>query len=87
MTTLFTSLNRAPGSTWSDATKRKAPHKPFLLLAVLDLVHRGIIISPFTAACRNTASLKRAGRAAYGETDSVILTTECTEGHGNESDL
>lgn len=23
----FASLNRAPGATWSEATKRKAPHK------------------------------------------------------------
>jgi len=36
------SLNRAPGPTWTDATKRKAPHKPLLLLTVLDLVHRGV---------------------------------------------
>jgi putative restriction endonuclease len=43
----FIHLNRAPGPTWTDATNRKAPHKPILLLAVLDLVHRGIIISPF----------------------------------------
>ena len=33
----FASLNRAPGTTWTEATKRKAPHKPLLLLAVLDL--------------------------------------------------
>ena len=45
----FTSLNRAPGATWTNATKRKAPHKPLLLLAVLDLVHRGVITSPFIA--------------------------------------
>jgi len=43
----FTSLNRAPGATWTNATKRKAPHKPLLLLAVLDLVHRDVITSPF----------------------------------------
>lgn len=43
----FTSLSRAPGSTWTDATKRKAPHKPILLLAVLELVHRGLITAPF----------------------------------------
>ncbi len=41
----FASLNRAPGPTWTDATKRKAPHKTLLLLAVLDLVHRGVITS------------------------------------------
>ena len=28
----FTSLNRAPGPIWTEATKRKAPHKPLLLL-------------------------------------------------------
>ena len=41
----FASLNRAPGATWTDATKRKALHKPLLQLAVLDLVHRGVITS------------------------------------------
>jgi len=43
----FVSLKRAPGATWTEASKRKAPHKPILLLAVLDLVHRGVITSPF----------------------------------------
>jgi len=42
----FSSLSRAPGAVWTEATKRKAPHKPLLLLAVLDLVHRGVIRSP-----------------------------------------
>lgn len=43
----FASLTRAPGAMWSEATKRKAPHKPILLLTVLDLVARGVITSPF----------------------------------------
>jgi putative restriction endonuclease len=43
----FNRLNRAPGAVWTEATKRKAPHKPIFLLAVLDLVHRGVITSPF----------------------------------------
>lgn len=43
----FAGLNRAPGAVWGESTKRKAPHKPILLLAVLDLVHRGIITTPF----------------------------------------
>ena len=43
----FSSLTRAPGAMWTQATKRKAPHKPILLLAVLDLVARGVITSPF----------------------------------------
>ena len=41
----FASLIRAPGATWTDATKRKAPHKPLQLLAVLDLVNRRVITS------------------------------------------
>jgi putative restriction endonuclease len=45
--TQFSSINRAPGAVWAEATKRKAPHKPILLLAVLELVHRGVITSPF----------------------------------------
>ena len=44
---LFSYLSRAPGVLWTEATKRKAPHKPLLLLAVLDLVHRGVITTPF----------------------------------------
>ena len=45
----FTTLNRAPGPVWGEATKRRAPHKPLLLLAVLDLVHRGVIATPLIA--------------------------------------
>jgi putative restriction endonuclease len=44
---LFSSLRRAPGTVWNDATKNRAPHKPILLLALLDLVARGVITSPF----------------------------------------
>ncbi|MBU5615411.1 HNH endonuclease [Geomonas azotofigens] len=46
----FTSLKRAPGSVWTDSTKGRAPHKPFLLLAVMDLVQRGVITAPFIDA-------------------------------------
>ena len=53
----FASLNRAPGATWTEATKRKAPHKPLLLLAVLDLVHRGVITSPFIAVTGDLVEL------------------------------
>ncbi|KIH76869.1 putative restriction endonuclease [Geoalkalibacter ferrihydriticus] len=53
----FTTLNRAPGAIWTDATKRKAPHKPILLLAVLDLVHRGVIITPFIAVTDDLVEL------------------------------
>jgi putative restriction endonuclease len=43
----FARLNRAPGQVWTEATRKRAPHKPILLLAVLDLVHRGVITGPF----------------------------------------
>ena len=45
--TLFSKLTRSPGKTWSDATRRRAPHKPLLLLAVMDMVARGAITSRF----------------------------------------
>jgi len=45
----FASLNRAPGPTWTDATRRKSPHEPLLPLAVLDLVHRSVITLTFIA--------------------------------------
>jgi putative restriction endonuclease len=53
----FVSLNRAPGATWTDATKCKDPHKPLLLLAVQDLVHRGIITAPFIAVIGDLVEL------------------------------
>jgi len=37
----FASLNRAPGSTWTEATKRKAPHKPLLLLKLRSIKDKG----------------------------------------------
>lgn len=42
----FTHLRRASGAVWGDATRRKAPHKPILLMAVLDLIARGVITTP-----------------------------------------
>ncbi len=43
----FVHLRRASGAVWTDVTKMRAPHKPILLLAVLDLVARGVVASPF----------------------------------------
>lgn len=54
---LFSSLSRAPGAVWIEATKRKAPHKPLLLLAVLDLVQRGVITTPFIAVSGDLVEL------------------------------
>jgi putative restriction endonuclease len=42
----FAHLRRAPNAVFTDVTKKRAPHKPILLLAVLDLVARGVIASP-----------------------------------------
>lgn len=53
----FAALNRAPGTVWTESTKRKAPHKPILLLAVLDLAHRGIITTPFIAVTGDLVEL------------------------------
>ena len=39
----FAHLRRAPNAVFSAATMKRAPHKPILLLAVLDLVARGVI--------------------------------------------
>lgn len=55
--TQFARLNRAPGAVWGEATRRRAPHKPILLLAVLDLVHRGVITSPFIAVTGDLVEL------------------------------
>lgn len=43
----FAKLRRAPGPVWTETTKKQAPHKPLLLLALLDLVARGVVISAF----------------------------------------
>jgi putative restriction endonuclease len=43
----FARLNRAPGRVWTPATKKKAPHKPLLLLALLDLFAQGHIQTNF----------------------------------------
>jgi putative restriction endonuclease len=43
----FTHLNRAPGRMWSSATKKKAPHKPLLLLTLLDLFSQGQLDTNF----------------------------------------
>ena len=34
---------------WTAATQHRAPHKPFLLLAILDLIAQGVITRDFMA--------------------------------------
>jgi len=43
---MFIRLRRANNPIFSELTKSKAPHKPLLLLAVIDLVRQGVISSP-----------------------------------------
>jgi putative restriction endonuclease len=45
--TLFQKLRRAPNRSFPSATLQKAPHKPFLLLAIMDLIQRKVITTPF----------------------------------------
>jgi putative restriction endonuclease len=45
----FAHLTRAPNRIFPETTKHKAPHKPFLLLAVMDMVGRGQIASRFVS--------------------------------------
>jgi putative restriction endonuclease len=42
---------------WTETTKRKAPHKPILLLALLDLVDRKAITAPFVDITANVVEL------------------------------
>jgi putative restriction endonuclease len=53
----FAHLRRAPNAVFTEATNKQAPHKPILLLAVLDLIARGVITSPFIAITDNLVEL------------------------------
>ncbi len=53
----FAHLRRAPNAVFTETTKQQAPHKPLLLLAVLDLVHRGVITTPFIAVSGDLVEL------------------------------
>lgn len=56
---MFSRLRRANSRQghWPEAIKKQAPHKPLLLLAVLDLVHRGVITTPFIAVSGDLVEL------------------------------
>ena len=76
---LFSSLTRAPGPVWNETTRNRAPHKPLLLLAVMDLVARDVITSRhisitgelvelnelFTDYRRSIVTVARASRIAF----------------------
>ena len=68
--TLFSSFSRAPGAVWTETAKRKAPHKPLLLLAVLDLVYRGVITTPFISVSGDLVELN--------ELFTLYRTTGCS---------
>jgi len=53
----FAHLRRAPNAVFTEATMKLAPHKPILLLAVLDLVARGVITSSFIAVTGDLVEL------------------------------
>jgi len=42
---------------WTEATKKQAPHKPLFLLALLDLIARGEVTTPFIDAHRDLVEL------------------------------
>ena len=45
---LFSQLRTdSSAARWSETTRRRAPHKPFLLLAVMDLIAQGVIFGNF----------------------------------------
>ncbi|MEI6206333.1 MAG: HNH endonuclease [Desulfuromonadales bacterium] len=53
----FAHLRRAPNAIFTVATKKLAPHKPILLLAVLDLVARSVLTTPFIDVTGNLIEL------------------------------
>lgn len=53
----FARLRRAPGAMWTEETKKKAPHKPILLLAILDMIARGAITSSFITLTEDLVDL------------------------------
>lgn len=53
----FAHLRRAPNPIFTETTNNRAPHKPLLLLAIIDLVARGTINSPFISITDNIVEL------------------------------
>jgi putative restriction endonuclease len=53
----FAHLRRAPNAVFSSATMKRAPHKPILLLAVLDLVARSVLTTSFIDVTGNLIEL------------------------------
>jgi len=53
----FMNLRRAPGRVWGEATHHLAPHKPLLLLSVLDMAERGSLTSSIIYIDKNLYEL------------------------------
>lgn len=74
---LFAGLRRATGPSWTVATKNRAPHKPILLLALLDLVARGVVRSNFIDVTGDLVELNELFNAYWrrvvplGQTSSI----------------
>ena len=54
---LFSGLTRAPGRIWGEGTRKRAPHKPLLLLAVMDLIARGVLGARFISVTNELVEL------------------------------
>ena len=53
----FASLNRAPGRIFPESIRGKAPHKPLLLLAIMDMITRSEITSRFISVAGELTEL------------------------------
>ena len=62
---LVSALTRAPGPMWFATTRNRAPHKPLLLLAVMDLVARGVLASRFVSITGELVDLGNSERGAF----------------------
>jgi predicted restriction endonuclease len=57
----FAKLRRAPSARFNEATRNRAPHKPLLLLALMDLIERGVISSNFISLDDDRVELNESG--------------------------
>lgn len=72
---MFARLRRANSRQghWPDAVKKQTPHKPLLLLVVLDLVQHSVITTPFVAVTANLLALETDGPLAPKTWSKKIL--------------
>lgn len=61
----FATLRRAPGAVWTETTRKRAPHKPLLLMAIMDLIARGFITSSFIDVTADLVCLRGTFLSTY----------------------